>query len=43
MNCDIKKGSPVEKRDCPKIRAKKCMNGKPYGHITTGFSGKFSD
>lgn len=41
----IEKGSPVEKRFCPKIKTKRCMNCKPYCHITTGFSGAgaFSD
>ena len=41
----IEKGSPVEKRFCPKIKTKQCMNCKPYCHITTGFSGAgaFSD
>jgi uncharacterized FAD-dependent dehydrogenase len=41
----IEKGSPVEKRVCPKIRTGKCMNCKPFCHITTGFSGAgaFSD
>jgi uncharacterized FAD-dependent dehydrogenase len=41
----IEKGSPIEKRSCPKIHTKTCMNCKPYCHITTGFSGAgaFSD
>jgi uncharacterized FAD-dependent dehydrogenase len=41
----VEKGSPIEKRECPKIHTKKCMNCKPYCHITTGFSGAgaFSD
>jgi uncharacterized FAD-dependent dehydrogenase len=41
----IEKGSPVEKRSCPKLRTGKCMKCKPYCHITTGFSGAgaFSD
>jgi uncharacterized FAD-dependent dehydrogenase len=41
----VEKGSPVEKRSCPKLLTKKCMNCKPYCHITTGFSGAgaFSD
>jgi uncharacterized FAD-dependent dehydrogenase len=41
----MEKGSPIEKRSCPKIHTKKCMNCKPYCHITTGFSGAgaFSD
>ena len=41
----IEKGKPVEKRSCPKVKTKKCVNCKPYCHITTGFSGAgaFSD
>ncbi|MDR1587434.1 MAG: hypothetical protein LBS57_08270 [Treponema sp.] len=41
----VEKGSPIEKRSCPKIHAKRCVNCKPYCHITTGFSGAgaFSD
>ena len=41
----IEKGKPVEKRSCPKTKTKKCLNCKPYCHITTGFSGAgaFSD
>lgn len=41
----IEKGSPIEKRHCPKSKTKKCVNCKPYCHITTGFSGAgaFSD
>jgi uncharacterized FAD-dependent dehydrogenase len=41
----IEKGKPIEKRACPKIKTKKCMNCKPFCHITTGFSGAgaFSD
>lgn len=41
----IEKGSPIEKRKCPKEKTKKCVNCKPYCHITTGFSGAgaFSD
>ncbi|MDR3247804.1 MAG: FAD-dependent oxidoreductase [Treponema sp.] len=41
----IEKGKPIEKRFCPKINTKKCMNCKPFCHITTGFSGAgaFSD
>ncbi len=40
----IERGNPVEKRACPKLKTKKCMNCKPC-HITTGFSGAgaFSD
>ncbi|MCC8015867.1 MAG: FAD-dependent oxidoreductase [Clostridiales bacterium] len=41
----IEKGRSVEKRKCPKAKTGKCMNCKPYCHITTGFSGAgaFSD
>ncbi len=41
----VEKGSPVEKRACPKAKTGKCVNCKPYCHITTGFSGAgaFSD
>ena len=41
----IEKGKPVEKRNCPKTKTKKCLNCKPHCHITTGFSGAgaFSD
>lgn len=41
----IEKGKPIEKRSCPKAKTKKCVNCKPYCHITTGFSGAgaFSD
>jgi uncharacterized FAD-dependent dehydrogenase len=41
----IEKGSPIEKRRCPKEKTKVCVNCKPYCHITTGFSGAgaFSD
>ena len=41
----VEKGVSVEKRSCPKAITKKCMNCKPYCHITTGFSGAgaFSD
>ena len=41
----IEKGSRIEKRNCPKNITKKCVNCKPYCHITTGFSGAgaFSD
>lgn len=41
----IEKGRSVNKRSCPKQKTKKCMNCKPYCHITTGFSGAgaFSD
>ena len=41
----IEKGKSVENRKCPKSKTGKCMNCKPYCHITTGFSGAgaFSD
>ena len=41
----IEKGSPIEKRTCPKAQTTVCVNCKPYCHITTGFSGAgaFSD
>ncbi len=41
----VEKGQPVEKRHCPKAKTKRCVNCKPYCHITTGFSGAgaFSD
>ena len=41
----VEKGQPVEKRHCPKDVTHKCVNCKPYCHITTGFSGAgaFSD
>ncbi len=41
----IEKGAPVEKRSCPKSKTHKCVDCKPYCHITTGFSGAgaFSD
>ena len=41
----VEKGQRVENRRCPKSQTHKCMNCKPYCHITTGFSGAgaFSD
>ena len=41
----VEKGQSVERRHCPKAETGKCMNCKPYCHITTGFSGAgaFSD
>ena len=41
----IEKGKSVENRRCPKSKTQKCVNCKPYCHITTGFSGAgaFSD
>ena len=48
--CDKKiiiceKGAAIENRRCPKSKTQKCVNCKPYCHITTGFSGAgaFSD
>lgn len=40
----VEKGSPVEKRSCPKFKTKVCLNCDPCA-ITTGFSGAgaFSD
>ncbi len=41
----VEKGQAIEKRACPKSKTQKCINCKPYCHITTGFSGAgaFSD
>lgn len=41
----IESGKSIDKRHCPKDKTKKCVNCKPYCHITTGFSGAgaFSD
>lgn len=41
----VEKGQAVEDRHCPKGQTGKCVNCKPYCHITTGFSGAgaFSD
>ena len=41
----VEKGQPIEKRRCPKTQTRKCVDCKPYCHITTGFSGAgaFSD
>ena len=41
----IDKGECIEKRKCPKSITQKCVNCKPFCHITTGFSGAgaFSD
>ena len=41
----IEKGRAIENRHCPKQKTQKCMNCKPFCHITTGFSGAgaFSD
>ncbi len=41
----VEKGAAIENRHCPKVKTGKCVNCKPYCHITTGFSGAgaFSD
>ena len=41
----VEKGQAIENRCCPKAKTGRCMNCKPYCHITTGFSGAgaFSD
>ena len=41
----VEKGRAVENRHCPKGETGRCMDCKPYCHITTGFSGAgaFSD
>ena len=41
----VEKGQSIENRHCPKEKTQKCVNCKPYCHITTGFSGAgaFSD
>ncbi len=41
----IEQGRPIEKRNCPKDKTKKCINCMPFCNITTGFSGAgaFSD
>lgn len=41
----VEKGKPVEERRCPKDITRKCVNCRPYCHITSGFSGAgaFSD
>ena len=41
----VEKGAAIENRACPKNKTQKCVNCKPYCHITTGFSGAgaFSD
>ena len=31
----VEKGQAVENRHCPKDKTKKCVNCKPYCHITT--------
>ena len=35
----LEKGRSIETRKCPKAQTGRCMNCKPYCHITTGFSG----
>ena len=35
----LEKGSAIENRSCPKGKVGKCVNCKPFCHITTGFSG----
>lgn len=41
----VEKGQAIENRRCPKSKTGRCVNCKPYCHITTGFSGAgaFSD
>lgn len=41
----VEKGQAIENRRCPKTHTGKCINCRPYCHITTGFSGAgaFSD
>ena len=41
----VEKGYAIEKRRCPKEQTGRCINCRPYCHITTGFSGAgaFSD
>ncbi|MGL5416216.1 MAG: NAD(P)/FAD-dependent oxidoreductase [Clostridium sp.] len=41
----VEAGKRIDKRSCPKTKTNKCVNCKPYCHITTGFSGAgaFSD
>ena len=41
----IEQGMPIGKRFCPKVKTQKCVNCRPYCHITSGFSGAgaFSD
>ncbi len=41
----LEKGSPIQKRACPKNKTGNCVQCKPFCHITTGFSGAgaFSD
>lgn len=41
----VEKGLAIQDRNCPKNITKKCVDCKPYCHITTGFAGAgaFSD
>ena len=41
----VEKGQSVRRRACPKSKTNRCVDCKPYCHITTGFSGAgaFSD
>ena len=41
----IEKGQPIGRRRCPKSTTSRCVNCRPYCHITTGFAGAgaFSD
>jgi len=41
----IEKGQPIGRRRCPKGTTGRCVNCRPYCHITTGFAGAgaFSD
>jgi uncharacterized FAD-dependent dehydrogenase len=41
----VEKGRRIEKRKCPKVVTRKCINCRPYCNITAGFSGAgaFSD
>lgn len=41
----IEGGRSIDKRFCPKVKTNKCVQCKPYCHITSGFSGAgaFSD
>lgn len=41
----VEKGQPIGRRRCPKGTSGRCVNCRPYCHITTGFAGAgaFSD
>lgn len=41
----VEKGQSIRRRACPKSKTNRCVDCKPYCHITTGFSGAgaFSD